>query len=123
MRRTVYAATFLEDVVLDPETCLMLLSTCDAGSLACTVRAMPTVVPVGVSVHSGRVCVALNDAVSAKLFAGQVVALGAGVAPTPRANGWWVIARGELQRVSGSERQLVLETCELDGRALPGNAQ
>lgn len=123
MRHTVYAPTFVEDVVLDPETCLTLLATCDGGSLACTVRAMPTVVPVGVSVQAGRVCVALADAASANRFAGQVVALGAGVAPTPRSNGWWVIARGEAQRVRGSERLLVLETCELDGRALPGGGR
>jgi hypothetical protein len=103
---------------LDPGDCLSLLEQCESASLACTVRAMPTVVPVTVRVVQDTLRVALPTAADAARLVGQIVALGAAVPATPRSEGWWVIVRGELVRAPGDGRVLALNALEVEGRAL-----
>lgn len=99
--------------------CLELLATCDAASLACTDRARPTVVPVGVAVVGRELRVALPPTCDRGRFAGQVVALGAAVPAVPGAEGWWVVVRGTLRQLAG-EWALLLEPLEIEGRVLAG---
>ena len=110
----VYAAS----CPLDPQDCLALLERCESASLACTVRALPTVVPVTVRVVHDSVRVALPTAADAARLVGQIVALGAAVPSTPRSEGWWVIVRGELVPLPGGGRVLSLAALEVEGRAL-----
>jgi hypothetical protein len=110
----VYAASS----ALDPQDCLALLERCEAASLACTVRALPTVVPVTVRVVQGAVRIALPTTADATRLVGQIVALGAAVPPTPRSEGWWVLVRGELVALPGGGRVVALNAFEVEGRAL-----
>jgi hypothetical protein len=119
MRQSLRAAPEDTGLFLDPDTCWELLGGCGGGTLAATARAMPTVVPVSVSVWPAGICLGFADRAAARLFAGQIVALGAGVAATPRTPGWWVVARGELGRLTGTRTHLLLDVRELDGRSLP----
>lgn len=97
--------------------CLELLASCEAASLACTDRARPTVVPVGVAVVGEELRVALPPHSDRRRFAGQVVALGAAVPAAPGGEGWWVVVRGTLKPIAG-ERALVLDPLEMEGRVL-----
>lgn len=110
----VYAASS----ALDPQDCLALLERCESASLACTVRALPTVVPVTVRVVQDSVRVALPTIADAARLVGQIVALGAAVPSTPRSEGWWVLVRGELLPLPGGGRVLALDALEVEGRAL-----
>lgn len=101
------------------EDCLELLARCDSASLACTVKALPTVVPVTVRVVGAALRVALPPGSDSSRLVGQIVALGAAVPATAHTEGWWVIVRGELRALPGGERVLALEAFEIEGRALP----
>jgi hypothetical protein len=106
---------------LDPQDCLALLARCESASLACTVRALPTVVPVTVRVLQGTLRVALPTVADAARLVGQIVALGAAVPSTPRAEGWWVLVRGELVPLAAGGRVLARDARVVEGRALaPG---
>ena len=107
------------ELVLEPDDCLELLKSCTAGSLACTSRAMPIVVPVLVKVVGASVRLVLGDHSDPERFAGHVVALGAGVPPTPRSDGWWVLVRGEAWTGTGARTELLLDTADVEGRLLP----
>lgn len=109
---------YAESCPLDPQDCLSLLERCESASLACTIRALPTVVPVTVRVVQGSVRVALPTVADASRLVGQIVALGAAVPSTPRSEGWWVIVRGELVPLPGGGRVLALAAFEVEGRAL-----
>lgn len=104
---------------LDREDCLALLAQCESASLACTVRALPTVVPVTVRVVGHALRVALPSGADASRLEGQIVALGAAVPATADSAGWWVIVRGELRGPVGTGRVLDLEALDVEGRALP----
>ena len=106
-------------LVLQPDDCLELLKACTAGSLACTSRALPLVVPVLLKVVGTSVWLVMGDHSDPDRFAGHVVALGAGVPPTPRSDGWWVLVRGEVQAQQGPRTGLVLDTMDIEGRLLP----
>jgi hypothetical protein len=119
---TTHADDLLE-LVLDQRTCLELVDRCGAGTLACTVRAMPSVVPVNVRVTSSEIQVAVDRLQHVERLVGQIVALGAGVAATPRSQGWWVVVRGELCERVGHPRWLLLRPFEVEGRALPATSK
>lgn len=104
---------------LDREDCLALLAHCESASLACTVRALPTVVPVTVRVVNHALRVALPPGADASRLGGQIVALGAAVPATAHSAGWWVIVRGELRGSAGSGRVVDLEAFDVEGRSLP----
>lgn len=115
-------STAFETAVSAPlgrQDCLALLERCETASLACTVRAMPSVVPVTVHVVGDAVRVAPPAGSDVTRLAGQIVALGAAVPATSRSAGWWVIVRGELVQLPGDSRALALEVFEIEGRALP----
>lgn len=120
MRPALLVPVYAPSAPLDPQDCLDLLERCEAASLACTVKAMPTVVPVTVAVVHNTLRVALPTAADAARLAGQIVALGAAVPSSPRSDGWWVIVRGELVPLAGasSGRVLALDALEVEGRAL-----
>jgi hypothetical protein len=107
------------DPLLDAQTCLELLDRSGSASLACTTRALPSVLPVTVRVTSSQIRLVVDRAVDPDRLRGQIVAVGAGFPATPRAAGWWVVVRGEIRRERGSTRELVLEPSEIEGRALP----
>ncbi len=104
---------------LGRQDALELLARCASASLACTVNALPTVVPVTVHVSKGGLRVAVPRGTDGHRLAGQIVALGAAVPATPHSEGWWVIARGELRPAGGDGAVLALEVNDLDGRSLP----
>lgn len=103
---------------LERADCLALLARCKVASLACTVNALPTVIPVGVHAVSGGLRVAVPPDTDGTRLCGQIVAFGAVVPITARSDGWWVIVRGELRPVAGVPNVLALEAFEIDGRAL-----
>lgn len=104
---------------LDREDCLALLAQVDSASLACTVRALPTVIPVTLRVVGPTLRVALPPGADATRLEGQIVALGAAVSATASSAGWWVIVRGEMRGPVGAGRVLELEAFDVEGRALP----
>jgi len=89
-----------------------------AGYLACSARALPTVVPVTVHVLSGQLRLDLPDTHIAQQIVGQVVALGVGRPRRAWRNGWSVVARGRLVEVPDNPTTLVMEPQELEGRSL-----
>jgi hypothetical protein len=107
------------ELVLDRPACLELLDRCGAASLACTANALPSVLPVTVRVTSSAILIGADARADTHRLTGQIVAIGAGVAATPRSGGWWVVVRGEL-REDGAAGTFVLEPYEIEGRALPG---
>ena len=113
----------LLEVVLDTRTCLELVDRSGAATLACTVRAMPSVVPVSVRVTRTAIEVGTSHAGDTSRLVGQIVALGTGVAATPRAAGWWVVVRGELYEREGHPGSLLLRPFEVEGRALAATAR
>jgi hypothetical protein len=118
---TTHAEERLE-LVLDTPTCLELVDRSGAGTLACTVKAMPIVVPVSVRVTRSAIEVRAPDVGDTSRLAGQIVALGTGVAATPRSPGWWVVVRGELCERDGRAGSLVLQPFDVEGWALPATA-
>jgi hypothetical protein len=111
------------ELVLDTPTCLELVDRSGAATLACTVKAMPVVVPVSVRVTRAAIEIGLPDIGDQSRLAGQIVALGTGVAATPRSPGWWVVIRGELVERGGRRGSLVLEPFDVEGWALPATAR
>lgn len=103
------------DALLEPGDCWQLLTSCRAGMLACTMRAVPTVLPVTMTALRSHLFLWLADPAQADRLNGQVVALGVGEAPTPRHDGWWVVARGLLTTVGHGSAQLVLDVQEVEG--------
>lgn len=119
MWTTVFSPSHALASPLDREDCIALLTQCEGASLACTVRALPTVVPVTVRVVGSALRVALPQGADASRLVGQIVALGAAVPATARSDGWWVLVRGELRGPVSAGRVLDLETFDVEGRALP----
>jgi len=107
------------ELVLDGHTCLELLDRCGAASLAVTAKALPTVLPTTVRVTSSEILLAVSSCPEPERLEGQIVALGAGIAPAPRSQGWWVVVRGELRAKDVAARIFVLVPYEVEGRALP----
>ena len=109
--------------VLEAHTCLELLDRCGAASLACTTRALPSVVLTTVRVTGSAILLGVGSCREPDRLDGQIVALGAGVAATPRSEGWWVVVRGELRMVDSSARTFELVPHEVEGRAHPAARQ
>lgn len=103
---------------LPAQTCLARLARSRAGYLSCSMRAMPTVVPVTVRVRAGQLLIALPEAELAEQVVGQVVALGVGRPRRAWRHGWSVVARGPVAEVPGHPRLLVMDPQELEGRTL-----
>jgi hypothetical protein len=100
------------------ELCLTRLGRSRAGYLACSSRALPTVVPVTVHVVDGRLLLELPDARLAERLVGQVVALGVGRPRRLWRRGWSVVARGPLSDVPDHPTVLALDPQQLEGRTL-----
>jgi hypothetical protein len=120
---TTTQAPDLLELVLDTSTCLELVDRAGAGTLACTVKAMPVVVPVSVRVTRSAIELGAPDVGDHSRLAGQIVALGTGVAATPRSPGWWVVIRGELVEREGRRGSLVLLPFDVEGWALPATSR
>ena len=103
-------------IVLAPEDCRERLLHSRSGFLACTSRALPTVVPASLSVRHGQLLVTVHDQVLADQLVGQVVALGIGRRSLPFRRGWRVMARGQLgpRDVSGT-CSLPMEPYQIEG--------
>jgi hypothetical protein len=108
----------VEPGALPKETCLARLGRSRAGYLACSARALPTVVPVTVHVVAGQLLLDLPDARMTEQLVGQVVALGVGRPRRAWRTGWTVVARGPLSDVPGNPTELVLDPQQLEGRTL-----
>jgi hypothetical protein len=119
---TTHADECLE-LVLDTMTCLELVDRSGAATLACTVKAMPSVVPVSVRVTRHAIEIGSPDVGDPSRLAGQIVALGTGVAATPKSPGWWVVVRGELCERDGHPGSLLLRPFEVEGWALPATSR
>ena len=113
----------LLELVLDTQTCLELVDRSGAATLACTAKAMPSVVPVSVRVTRSAIEVGTSPVGDASRLAGQIVALGTGVAATPRSPGWWVVVRGELVENDGRPGSFRLLPFEVEGCALPATSR
>ncbi len=100
---------------LPPQACLARLARSRAGYLACSVRALPTVVPVSVEVRGGQLRLELPDAQLAQRLVGQVVALGVGRRRTLWRRGWNVVARGPVSEVAGVPYAVVLDPQDVEG--------
>ena len=111
------------ELVLDGRTCLELLDSCGAGSLAITDKALPSVLPASVRVTSSEILLGVSSCREPERLDGQIVALGAGIAPSPRSEGWWVVVRGELLVKGAGGRTFVLVPYEVEGRALPATGR
>ena len=104
------------DGVLSQEACRDRLSRSRRGFLACTQRALPSVVPAELEVRQGRLLVSVRDVVLRRQLPGQVVALSVGRRSSRLRGGWTVIARGRLgpaEPPAGSSLQL--EVAQLEG--------
>lgn len=102
--------------VLAQEACRERLLHTRRGFLACTSRALPTVVPASLSVREGTVLVTVQDPVLAEQLVGQVVALGIGRRPLLFRRGWRVMARGQLgPRAATDDGALPLEPYQIEG--------
>lgn len=105
---------------LDAATCLNKLARSRAAFVACTRRAMPTVLPVRLRVRQGMLLVGPVDAELADQLDGQVVAVGAGRPAGLLRSGWQVVVRGSLTLAEEGHGMLVLDPQELEGCALTG---
>ena len=102
--------------VLAQDACRERLLHTRRGFLACTSRALPTVVPASLSVREGRLLVTVRDPVLADQLVGQVVALGIGRRSLLFRRGWRVMARGQLgPRTAGADGALPLEPYQIEG--------
>lgn len=108
-------------LVLDDAICLELLDRCGVACLACTVNALPSVIPVTVRITGSAILLGLGAGGEPVRLDGQIVALGAGVPATPRSEGWWVVVRGELRLEAGTRGTFRLDPYEVWGRALPAS--
>jgi len=103
---------------LDAATCLSKLARSRAAFVACTRRAMPTVLPVRLRVREGMLLLGPVDAELADQLDGQVVAVGAGRPPGLLRSGWQVVVRGSLSLAEEGPGMLVLDPQELEGCAV-----
>ena len=102
--------------VLAPDACRERLLHTRRGFLACTSRALPTVVPASLSVREGTLLVTVRDPVLAEQLVGQVVALGIGRRSVLFRRGWRVMARGQLgPRAASDDGALPLEPYQIEG--------
>lgn len=107
------------DTTLSQDACRDRLSHSRRGLLACTQRALPSVVPVGVRLHQGRLLVSVHDDAVRDQLVGQVVALSVGRHPSGLRRGWRVVVRGQLGPADDEQdRTLALEPFQLEGVAL-----
>lgn len=103
---------------LDAASCLNKLARARAVFVACTTRAMPTVLPVRLRVRQGRLLLGPVEPDLARQLDGQVVAVGAGRPPGGMRGGWQVVVRGSLSPAEGRPGMLVLDPQELEGSLL-----
>lgn len=103
---------------LDAATCLHRLARSRAAYVACTTRAMPSVLPVRLRVREGTLLLGPVDPELAEQLDGQVVAVGAGRPPGVLRSGWQVVVRGSLSLAGEGSRMLVLDPRELEGCVL-----
>ena len=102
------------DRVLSQDTCRDRLSRSRHGFLACTERALPTVLPAEMRLRHGRLLVTVSDPARRDQLLGQVVALGVGRRALWFRRGWRVVARGQIAP-SDDDLALSLEGYQLAG--------
>ncbi len=103
------------ETALSQDTCRTRLAKSRTGVLACTERALPTVVPVDVHLAEGRIFVTVHSARLADQLVGQIVALSVGRNAFRFSRGWRVIARGLLAQPDPNDPSLLLEPYQLEG--------
>ena len=102
--------------MLSQDTCRDKLLHCRRGFLACSARALPTLLPADLRMRQGRLLVTVHDPVLADQLVGQVVAVGLGRRPLLFLPGWRVVARGKLGPPDGDDNlALPLEPYQLEG--------
>jgi hypothetical protein len=107
---------------LDAAACLHKLARARAVFVACTTRAMPTVLPVHLRLDQGTLLLGPVALDLADQLDGQVVAVGAGRPAGLLRSGWHVVVRGALTPAEGRPGTLVLDPQELEGSVLQSGA-
>ena len=98
--------------------CLQRLGRSRIGYLACSDRALPSVLPVSVRLTGTRLLLTAPNERFARLLLGQLVAVGAGRPPGILRDGWQVIVRGQVDPVAGMTRTVSLDPQDVAGSVL-----
>lgn len=110
--------TTARHAALDAASCLARLARARAVFVACTTRAMPSILPVRLRIEEGTILLGPVEPDVADQLDGQLVAVGAGRPPGRMRHGWQVVVRGELSRDGEGTGVLVLDPQSLEGEQL-----